>query len=273
MRFSLRLPALNELPPVTKALVMACFGGWVLEIAFGRALNHYLGLVPFKVMGSGWLWQIFTYILIHAGFWHFFFNAFMLWFLGPALEPVMGSKKYLIYFIFCGAASGLVTALVSPASVTPVVGASGAIYGLLYAFAALYPDQIVYLYFFFPMSARQLVFFLAGLSLVLSFTAANSGVANFTHLSGLIAGWLYFKAPGWLEKVTSHRSPVTSRWSQVISHMSPVTSHRSPVTREEPADAEVDAILDKISRKGEGALSRRERDILAEYAKRRGGRA
>ncbi|MBI4803011.1 MAG: rhomboid family intramembrane serine protease [Elusimicrobia bacterium] len=262
MSFSLRLPALNDLPPVTKALVMTAFGGWALEMAFSWTLNYYLGLVPLKVIKSGWLWQIFTYILIHAGFWHFFFNAFMLWFLGPALEPVMGSRKYLIYFIFCGAVSGLFTALVTPASATPVVGASGAIYGLLYAFAALYPDQIVYLYFFFPMTARQLVFFLAGISLVLSFAAAGSGVANFTHLSGLIAGWLYFQAPSWLEKVTSHKSQVTSRWSQVAGELP-----------EGPADAEVDAILDKISGKGEGALTDAERRKLDEYAKRKGGRA
>lgn len=254
----MRVSALNDLPPVTRALVFSVFGGWALEMALGRFLNYYFGLVPALVTGKGWLWQPFTYMLIHAGFWHFFFNAFMLWFLGSALEPALGSRKYLVFFIFCGAVSGLFTALVSPHSVTPVVGASGAIYGLLYAFAALYPDQIVYMYFFFPMSARQLVFFLGGVSLALSFTAANSGVANFTHLSGLIAGWLYFRAPEWLRKAKGLR----------------LNSEGEGTGAAEKSEQErVNAILDKISRKGEGALSAGERSILDEYAKRKGGRA
>lgn len=255
MSYSLRMPALNDLPPVTRALVFSVFGGWVLEMVFGGRLNLYFGLVPALVTGKGWLWQPFTYILIHAGFWHFFFNAFMLWFLGPALEPALGSRKYLVFFIFCGAASGLFTALVSPHSAVPVVGASGAIYGLLYAFAALYPDQIVYMYFFFPMTARQFVLFLAGISLALSFTAPGSGVANFTHLSGLIAGWLYFRAPEWLArfKVRGERA--------------------AGGAAEGPADDKVDAILDKVSRKGQDSLSSRERTVLDEYARRKGGRA
>lgn len=262
MRYSLRVPPLNDLPPVTRALVFAVFGGWVLELALGKFINGWFGLVPALVTGSGWVWQLFTYIFIHGGFWHFFFNAFMLWFLGPALEPAMGSRKYLAYFIFCGAAAGLFTALMMPSSTVPVVGASGAIYGLLYAFAALNPDQVIYMYFFFPMTARQLVLYLAGIALVLSFTTPHSGVANFTHLSGLIAGWLYFKAPDWLAKFRSRGPEAASRWDAMAAER--------PAG---PDDAEVDAILDKISRKGEGSLTGRERAILDEYAKRKGGRA
>lgn len=262
MSYSIRMPALNDLPPVTRAMVIASFCGWVLEMAFGGPLNAYLGLVPLKVIGSGWLWQPFSYMFIHAGFWHFFFNAFMLWFLGAALEPALGSRKYLLFFIFCGAASGLFTALVSPHSAVPVVGASGAIYGLLFAFAALYPDQVVYMYFFFPMSARQFVIFLAGMALVLSFTAPHSGVSNFTHLSGLIAGWLWFRAPGWLERF---------RGRGVRDEEGEAAAARQRERSEE--EEEVDAILSKISRQGQESLTARERDILDEYARRKGGRA
>lgn len=245
---------MNDLPPVARGLVIASFFGWILEVAFGSALNYSFGLVPAKVTGSGWLWQPFSYIFIHAGFWHFLFNAFMIWMLGSLIEPAMGSRKFFIYFLFCGVAAGLFTVAVSSGSLHPVIGASGAIYGLMYAFAALYPEQIVYMYFLFPMTARQLVMLLAGISLILSFTTPNSSVANFTHLSGLAAGWLYFKVPEWMGKAGELRL----KWPE-----KPVPDERE----------KVDAILEKISREGEGALTSAERRELDEYAKRRGGRA
>ena len=257
MTLSLRPPQLNDLPPVTRGLVVASFCGWILELAFKGPLNYYFGLVPALVSGSGWLWQLFTYIFIHGGFWHFFFNAFMLWMMGSIIEPVMGARKFLIYFLFCGAAAGLFTVAVSPGSFKAVIGASGAVYGLLYAFAALYPGQTVYAYFLFPMTARQLVIFLAGLSLVLSFTTPNSGVANFTHLSGLAAGWLYFQAIGWRERTEGLRLKAEG-WL------------KKPAPDEQDR---IDAILGKISSKGEGALTGDERRALDEYAKTRGGRA
>ena len=93
---------------------------------------------------------------------------------------------------------------------------------------------------------------------MLSFAATGSGVANFTHLSGLVAGWLYFKAPGWLLRFKGLRPEIEAE---------------APGAAEKKEQETVDAILDKISRKGEGALSSRERDILDEYAKKKGGRA
>ena len=254
MSFSLRPLSLNNLPPATRWMVLASFIGWVLEMAFGGKLNYYFGLVPALVTRSGWVWQIFTYIFIHAGFLHFFFNAFMLWMLGSVIEPVLGSRKFLIYFLFCGAVAALFTVTFSHGSLRPVIGASGAIYGLLYAFAALYPDQTIYMYFLFPMTARQFVSLMAGLSLVLSFATPNSGVANFTHLSGLAAGWLYFKVPLWLSRVRE-------------------TRYKEEAEEAFKEKDRVDAILEKISRKGEGALTAAERRALDAYARSKGGRA
>ncbi|MEI7481547.1 MAG: rhomboid family intramembrane serine protease [Elusimicrobiota bacterium] len=282
MNFSLRPPSLNDLPPATRGLVMVSFCGWILEMAFRGPLNYYFGLVPLKVAGSGWLWQPITYIFIHGGFWHFLFNAFMLWMMGSIIEPVMGSRKFFVYFLFCGAAAGLITVVVSPGSAVAVIGASGAIYGLLYAFAALYPDQTVYMYFLFPMSARQLVMFLAGLSLVLSFTTPNSSVANFTHLSGLAAGWLYFQTIRWVESSAAARQrdsaaggegdsaagTVQRFWGRVFGG-----SSREAGECELETSRKVDAILEKISRKGEAALTAGERRALDEYARNKGGRA
>lgn len=245
---------MNNLPPATRWMVLASFGGWVLEMGFGGTLNYYFGLVPALVTDSGWIWQIFTYIFIHAGFWHFLFNAFMLWMLGSAIEPVLGTRKFIVYFMFCGAVAALFTVAFSHGSLRPVVGASGAIYGLLYAFAALYPDQTIYMYFLFPMTARQFVYLMAGLSLVLSFSTPNSGVANFTHLSGLAAGWLYFKAPLWFGGARE-------------------TGYKEEAEEASKEKDRVDAILEKISSKGEGSLTAAERRELDAYARSKGGRA
>jgi len=274
MNFSLRPLSFNDLPPATRGLVAASFCGWILEMAFRGPLNYYFGLVPLKVAGSGWLWQPVTYIFIHGGFWHFLFNAFMLWMMGSVIEPVMGSRKFFVYFLFCGAAAGLITVAVSSVSSVAVIGASGAIYGLLYAFAALYPDQTVYMYFLFPISARQLVMLLAGLSLVLSFTTPNSSVANFTHLSGLAAGWLYFQTTGWFENRAAARQRDSAAgkgqrfWGRVFGG-----SSRKNGDGELETFRKVDAILEKISRKGEAALTAGERRALDEYARNKGGRA
>lgn len=250
--FSIRLPSFNELPKVTRALVAVIFCGWLLGTLIGWKMDLYLGLVPVKVAGSFWIWQLFTYMAVHAGFWHFFFNTFMLWLIGPALEPVMGRGRFLGYFIICGAVAGLFTVLVQPSSAVVVVGASGALYGLLYAFAELYPGQTVYLYFLFPMTSRQLVALMAVVSLVLSVAATNSGTANFTHLSGLAVGWLYFKMPRWL-----------AVWRERAALRADVA----------PPEARIDALLEKMSKKGQEALSKKELAELDEYARTKGGRA
>jgi membrane associated rhomboid family serine protease len=293
MTLSLRPYALNNLPPATKGLVAASFLGWVLEMAFSGPLNAYLGLVPLKVMGLGWLWQPFTYIFIHANFWHFLFNAFMLWMLGGVLEPALGSRQFLFYFIFCGAVAGFCTVLVSPGSTRAVIGASGAVYGLLYAYAELYPGHQIYMYFLFLMTVRQFVVVMACLSLFLSFATPNSAVANFTHLSGLAAGWIYFMFRGAINRRSRDASDapddapvgsqVTELWSQVTGNKSQFT-HRSSLSRvfgflsrenvdTEDARVRVDAILEKISREGEGSLTASERRDLDEYARRKGGKA
>ncbi len=293
MTLSLRPYALNDLPPVTKGLVAASFLGWVLELAFSGPLNYYFGLVPLKVIGMGWLWQPFTYIFIHASFWHFLFNAFMLWMLGAIIEPVLGSRQFLFYFLFCGVVAGLCTVLASPGSTRAVIGASGAVYGLLYAYAAFYPGHVVYVYFLFLMTVRQFVIIMAVLALVLSFATPNSAVANFTHLSGLAAGWAYFMFRGAIRRGVREaedepqddvvRAPVTELWSQ-LSSGKPQFARRSLLSRligrfsrekedTEGARVRVDIILEKISREGEGSLTASERRELDEYARRKGGRA
>ncbi|MCX5793199.1 MAG: rhomboid family intramembrane serine protease [Elusimicrobia bacterium] len=252
MRFS---PApLRELPPVTRALAVLFFAGWLAELAFGFRLNFYLGLVPYLVTHQFWLWQPFTYIFIHAGFWHFLFNAFMLWMLGRMIEPEMGPRKFLGYFLACGAAAALVTAAWTPASLSPVIGASGAVYGLLGAFAFLYPGTTVYVYFLFPMSARTMALLLGATEFVMTMAGPGSRISNITHLGGLLAGLLWL----WTERRLERRGRRAA------------TPGPDPEAAEQ---AEIDRLLDKVSARGQSALSRGELARLDVYARRKGGRA
>lgn len=244
---------LRELPPVTRWLVGACFAGWLANLFFGFGLSVRLGLVPRLFLGELWLWQAVTYLFLHAGFLHFLFNAFMLWMLGRIIEPEMGSRRFLIYFVGCGVAAALLTAVVQPNSVIPVVGASGAVYALLGAFAFMFPNATVYLYFLFPVSARTMAILLGGMEFLMSISHANSKISSITHLGGLIAGlaWLWWERRRRLAPVRYVPEP-------------------DPETLEQ---AEIDRLLEKISRRGQGALSRSELEKLDEYARRRGGRA
>jgi len=242
---------LSELPPVTRWLAGLFFAGWLAELALGFRLNFYLGLVPFNLTSQFWLWQTITYIFIHADFWHFLFNALMLWMLGRLLEPEMGSRKFLGYFLVCGGAAALFTAAWTPGSLTPVIGASGAVFGLLGAFAFLHPDTTVYFYFIFPMSARMMAFLLGAVELVMTVSRTSSKISSVTHLGGLAAGLLWL----WAER----------RWRE-----RPVYEAPDPAIEEK---AEVDRLLEKISNKGQASLSRSELARLDEYAKRKGGRA
>lgn len=244
---------LRELPPVTRWLAAAFLAGWVLKLAFGFKVSFYFGLVPYQFL-DGWLWQAVTYIFLHADFWHFLFNAFMLWMLGSAVEPVMGSRRFLLYFLGCGAAAALLTVAWQPGSIRPVIGASGAVFGLLGAFAFLFPDAKVYFYFLFPMSARAMAALLGGVELVMTFSRPGSGISNITHLGGLAAGlaWL------WAER----------RWRERPERPEPPRPDPAALEQEE-----IDRLLEKISRRGQGALSRSELERLDEYSRRKGGRA
>lgn len=242
---------LRELPPVTRWLVGAVFAGWLVHMVFGYRASFYLGLVPFNFTERLWLWQPLTYQFLHADFFHFLFNGLMLWLLGRTLEPHMGGRKFLLYFLGCGAAAALLTAAWQQGSMTPVIGASGAVYGLLGAFAFLYPEAQVYFYFLFPMSARTMAILLGAVEFFMTMSRHGSKISNVTHLGGLAAGLLWL----WAER----------RWRN-----RPVKEEPDPAALEQ---AEIDRLLEKISRRGQASLSQAELARLDEYARRKGGRA
>lgn len=242
---------LRELPPATRWLAGGIFAGWLVQLVFGYRASFYFGLVPFNLTERFWLWQPLTYQFLHGGLLHALFNGFMLWMLGTMLEARLGSRKFLVYFLGCGAVAGLATAAWQPGSLTPVIGASGAVFALLGAFAFLFPDAQVYFWFLFPMSARTLAILLGVTEFALTLGNPGSKISNVTHLAGLLAGlaWL------WAER----------RWRE-----RPAGEEPDPSALEQE---EIDRLLEKISRKGQSSLTDSELRRLDEYARSRGGKA
>lgn len=215
----------------------------------------FLGMVPEAVISKFRLWQLVTYMFVHIGLWHLVINMLMLAFFAPSIEAIWGRKQFLLYYFFTGIGAAICSLLTSIGSSIPVVGASGAIFGILVAYAMLFPDTILLLFFFFPMKIKQAVVVLAIINLLGALTSAHSGIAYVAHLGGGLFGYIYLK---------SERLRIQLlRWSSfnVVFWIKHYLKEREGRKRKK-IDEEVDRILDKVAQKGMKSLTRRERKIL-----------
>jgi membrane associated rhomboid family serine protease len=205
-------PQFQTVVPFTKAvkvLVIINVVAWVGLVLLPGVFMHtsfpleLFGLVPQKVFSDFWVWQLFTYMFLHAtGVFHILFNMLILWWFGAELEARWGSRFFVTYYLFCGVGAGVVyllgTTLYAYISgnvggmMTPLVGASGAGYGLLLAYGLLFGERIIYFMMLFPMKAKWFTVIIGGVELV---TMMDSGsgtqVANLAHLGGLAVGFVF----------------------------------------------------------------------------------
>jgi len=199
------------LTSVIKKLMVIMMGVFLLQMVVDRNLSVYLGLVPVLVWKKGFVWQLFTYIFLHGGISHLLFNLLGLWMFGGELENYWGSSKFVRYFFFCGIGAAVCTVLFSPYQFIPVIGASGAIYGILLAFGWLFPNRLIYLYFLFPIPAKYFVIFFGLVEFFSSLGGTGGGVAHLTHLGGLLFGLLYMIFPVIRQKI--RREYYRRKWS------------------------------------------------------------
>lgn len=161
---------------------------------FLPGIDYALAMIPAYVL-HGWVWQLFTYMFVHGGLSHLLVNMIGLFFFGTQVERELGSKEFLLYYLLTGFLAGLfsfVAYAATGALGVPLVGASGAIFALLLAFAVLNPNADIYLWGLLPIRAPILVIGYAVLELVSQFAGLQSSVAHLTHLAGFGFGWLYF---------------------------------------------------------------------------------
>ena len=238
-----------------KVLISINFGIFVLQTLSGAENLFFplFGLVPKLVWSELMIWQPFTYIFFHGGIWHVLINMFVLWMFGSELERLWGKHLFLKYYFVTGIGSGLVTMVLGFNSMTPIVGASGAVYGVLLAYGLTYPNRTVYLYGIIPIKS---LWFVMGIGLLAFMSSFNnvSQISHLTHLSGMVIGYFMLKKP--------------IRWNDlwfVIRKKTMeyrVQQEEEKVSLQQEIERDIDFILDKINREGFESLSQEEQDRL-----------
>ena len=180
-----------QIPPITLGFIVVCVAVFMLQQSQGDAIVEQYALWPWGEYFH--TWQLVTYAFLHGGFQHLFFNMVGLVVFGSDLERLWGASRYIAFLLVSIVAAGLtqigVNALVG--SFAPTVGASGGIYGLLLAFAMIFPDRrLIALVFPVPLRARTFALVFAGIELFSGVTGTSAGVAHFAHLGGMVGGLL-----------------------------------------------------------------------------------
>lgn len=268
------------------------------EFAFG-VLSKYGALWP---VGSDYYapWQYVTTMFLHASPLHLFFNMFILWMFGLEVANMWGTKRFILFYLLCGlGASALHTAITAMnGGGAPAVGASGAISGVVVAFAMLFPNRIILLFFFLPMKAKWAALFYVAMDLYLGIQSTpGDNIAHFAHLGGAITGFILLKTGlhsvllSKLErKKTAERPPVAAPpprapLSQTDSRQhativdarfreitppAPMPPSRNAIRTFDYGDqqAQIDALLDKVSQYGYNSLTDEEKQTLMDVSRR-----
>ena len=213
---------MNNMPAMTKNLLIVNFlafiATWVLQLR-GIDLTSLLGL-HFFMASNFHFYQFFTYMFLHGGLTHIFFNMFALWMFGSVIERVWGPKKFLFYYITCGVGAGIVQEIVQYADYTiqgiaayqyvsaggvqmttdayinlwTTIGASGAVYAILLAFGMIFPNERLFIIPFpFPIKAKWLVVGYIGIEMFSAMSGPGDGVAHMAHLGGMLFGFLLIR--------------------------------------------------------------------------------
>jgi membrane associated rhomboid family serine protease len=190
----------GPLSTALKGLIGANVAMFVLT-TFVPALIPVLGLIPSAVVHQFRIWQLASYMFLHGGLFHILFNMLALWMFGAELERIWGTREFLKFYFITGVGAGALTVAFSllpfgfaeQLQYVIVIGASGAIYALLLAYALYFPDRPIYMYFVFPIPAKIFVLIMGAIAFYSSMAESGGGIANATHLGGLVIGYLYLK--------------------------------------------------------------------------------
>ena len=183
----------GALTPAVKLLLIVNVAVFFLQQFLPDQILILFGLVPALVWQNLYLWQLFTYQFLHGGLLHILFNMLALWMFGCALERRWGSEFFLKYYFVSVVGGAILNTLLVPAQSVPSIGASAGVYGLLLAYGLIYPDQIVYFYFLFPIKMKYFVWIIGGIAFYSSLTTGQGGIAHLAHLGGMLFGYLYLR--------------------------------------------------------------------------------
>ncbi|MGD9897571.1 MAG: rhomboid family intramembrane serine protease [Calditrichaceae bacterium] len=251
------------LPPAVKNIVF--LNGVVFLMQFiNPGLNSVLvknfALDPYGVLHQFKIWQLVTYMFLHGGFWHVFFNMFIFWMFGAELEREWGTREFLKYYFLTGIGAGLTVILLSNA---PTIGASGAVYGIMVAYALRYPDRMIYIYFLFPVKVKYFMAFLALVSFFSTVGPATDGIAHAAHLGGMLIGFVYLKYWYLFYKIKGSLNSITKK----ATHNADMKFTKGGSDKTQYYRQVLDDLLDKMNRVGFMNLTEEERKLLDESSK------
>lgn len=226
-------------------------------------LIYYFGIIPYHSWHELHFWQPVTYMFLHGGFFHILLNMFGLWMFGTELEMIWGKKEFLKYYFITGIGAGIISVIIQPTSTIPIIGASGAIYGILLAYGLRFPERIVYIYGLFPIKVKYLVLIFGGIEFFSSITPSTDGIAHFAHLSGMIVGYIYlryFMNNGhYFNGNNFGIEDIKKMLNDLIVHFKSKNKHKSEMKH---SQMEIDDILEKLSKEGYDKLTKEEKDKL-----------
>jgi membrane associated rhomboid family serine protease len=177
----------------------------IAQVAGIRAIFVTLALIPWRVTNELTLWQFATYMFLHGGVFHILFNMLTLYMFGNELERYWGAPRFLRYYLITGIGAGVCSWIVAPDSSIAIVGASGAIYGILLAYGLLYPNRIIYLNLLLPIKVKWMVLIMGAVAFLSSVTGGEPGVAHIAHLGGMLVGYVMLRGRDWLGRYVTHR--------------------------------------------------------------------
>jgi membrane associated rhomboid family serine protease len=288
-------PDSPRMTPAVQWLLALNIGVYFLQLTlFGPdALYSALALDPARMPGL-W-WTVVTYMFVHAWLAHLAFNMFTLWMFAPRLEQEWGTRPFVLFYLWCGVGGAIAHLIFAQHSA--VIGASGAISGVLVAYAIRWPDEEVYLFGVIPMKSRWLILAMLGMNTIFALSP-NSRIDWTAHVGGMAFGWIFLKlysaggisrVRGWVSAVPDEpedmpravprgRQPTRDRSSgvdEVVARSNAIALRESKPLQHVPRQetpkeyaAKVNRVLDKISQQGIASLTRDERRLLEEMSRK-----
>jgi membrane associated rhomboid family serine protease len=269
-----------RMPVAIRTIILANVVVFIVQIFGGQSLNNwlvnYLGFDPAFPTFLTQPWRLITYMFLHGGFLHILFNMLWLWWMGRAVEETVGPRTFTVIYFGAGILGALLdAALALVFGNALVIGASGAVTGMLVSFAMLYPKAPIMLFLFPPIEAR---YFVAGwIAIDILFVGAGDGIARLVHIGGALGGYLLINA----HKNGTDLSMIIRYFEYLFGKVKPKSKGKGSKGRnknmhivqdaeivEEVDQTELDAILEKISKSGYDALTKEEKKKLFELSKK-----
>jgi len=252
---------LPPMSPVIKYLLIANGVIYVLQMIFPvdpftfaqqpRTLEYWFAAVGYPWTKALQIWRLLSFQFLHGGFWHLFGNMLGLYFFGSALERIWGSKKFLVFYLSCGALGGLLYVLASATGIMEaryLIGASGGVLGIMAACAVLFPQMKVFIFPIpLPIPIRVLIFFITIGFVINVFRQGPNAGGDVCHLGGMALGFVWVMSRGRFGQI----------WLKLQNG-----SYKRKMEQQQKLQYEVDRILAKVHEQGVQSLTRKEKQIL-----------